>query len=111
MIIPTAISSLFFSLFPVHGLDCGQATYYHDWYHGRQTASGVLYDRNKVSAASWHYPLGTKLRVTNKDTRKSLVVEVNDKGGYHLLDLSVKASKQLGAGEPDNHSVCVEILP
>ena len=94
-----------------HNSDCGTATYYDNWYQGRETASGAIYDRYKVSAASWHYPLGTWLRVTNTRTNQSVTVEVNDRGGYELLDLSEEASVQLSDdGLPDNHSICVEVL-
>ena len=94
-----------------HNGSCGQSTYYDDWYHGRETATGVTYSRYKLSAASWHFPLGTWLRVTNIRTQQSINVEVNDRGGNELLDLSEQASMQLSDdGLPDNHSICVEIL-
>jgi rare lipoprotein A (peptidoglycan hydrolase) len=91
---------------------CGTATYYDNWYQGRETATtGVYYDRYKPTAASWHYPLGTWLLVRNTRTNQSVTVEVNDRGGYELLDLSEEASVQLSDdGLPDNHSICVEVL-
>lgn len=94
-----------------HNSDCGIATYYDNWYQGRETASGAIYDRYSVSAASWHYPLGSWLRVVDQDTGRSIEVEVNDRGGYHLLDLSEEASIRLGTdGQPDNRNICVEII-
>ena len=94
-----------------HGESCGYTTYYDNWYHGRQTASGATHDRYKVSAASWHFPIGTWLRVTNRSNGRVLDIEVNDKGGYELLDLSEEASIILGSsGQPDNHAVCVQVL-
>jgi rare lipoprotein A (peptidoglycan hydrolase) len=94
-----------------HISDCGTATYYDNWYQGRQTATGAIYDRYKLSAASWYYPLGTWLRVTNTRTNRSIRVEVNDRGGYGLLDLSEEASIQLSSSDqPDNHSICAEVL-
>lgn len=94
-----------------HTSDCGVATYYDNWYHGRQTASGAIYSRYGLSAASWHFPLGTLLRVTNTRTNQSVVLQVNDRGGYELLDLSEEASVRLSDdGLPDNHSICVEVL-
>lgn len=95
-----------------HTSDCGVATYYDPWYHGKETATtGVYYDRYKLSAASWHYPLGTWLRVVNQNNGKAVELQVNDRGGYELLDLSEEASIQLGStGEPDNRSICVEVL-
>jgi rare lipoprotein A len=95
-----------------HASDCGTATYYDPWYQDRETATtGVYYDRYKLSAASWHYPLGTWLRITDQDTGRSIEIEVNDRGGYHLLDLSEEASIRLGrTGQPDNRYICVEVL-
>lgn len=94
-----------------HNSDCGTATYYDNWYHGRQTATGAIYSRYGMTAASWHYPLGTWLRVTNTRTKQSVTVEVNDRGGYYLLDLSEEASMLLSDdGLPDNHNICVEVL-
>jgi rare lipoprotein A len=94
-----------------HNSDCGVATYYNNWYHGRQTATGAVYDRYALTAASWHYPLGSILRVTNTRTNQSVTIEVNDRGGYELLDLSEEASIRLSDdGLPDNHFICVEVL-
>ena len=91
--------------------DCGVATYYDNWYHGRQTATGAIYDRYKLSAASWHYPLGTWLRVVNQNNGKAIELQVNDRGGYELLDLSEEASIRLGrTGQPDNRYICVEFI-
>lgn len=93
-----------------HSSDCGTATYYDNWYHGRETATGAIYSKYRMTAASWHYPLGTWLRVTNQNNGRSVTVEVNDRGGYELLDLSEQASMQLSDdGLADNHSICVEI--
>lgn len=94
-----------------HNSDCGTATYYDNWYQGRETASGAIYDRYKISAASWHYQLGTWLRVVDQNTGRSIKVEVNDRGGNELLDLSEEASIRLGTdGQPDNRYICVEII-
>jgi len=49
--------------------------------------------------------------VTNTRTNQSVVLQVNDRGGYELLDLSEEASIRLSDdGLPDNHSICVEVL-
>ncbi len=90
---------------------CGTATYYDNWYHGRQTASGAIYSRYGMTAASWHFSLGSILRVTNTRTNQSVIVEVNDRGGNELLDLSEEASIRLSDdGLPDNHPICIEVL-
>jgi rare lipoprotein A len=71
----------------------GCATYYHDKFHGRKTASGEIYDKKLFTAASNVYPLGTILRITNKANGRSIVVKVNDRGNLYnrTLDLSKEA--------------------
>ena len=72
-------------------------------------ANGRRFDPDKLTAASWFYPLGTKLRVSLKDEpRRSVVVTVTDRGPAkdlvrhgRLIDLTHAAFKRLatpGAG-------------
>jgi rare lipoprotein A len=70
-----------------------KASYYSDAFHGRKTASGVIYDKNKLTCASNTHKLGTKLKVTNTQNNKSVIVTVTDRGGFSkvTLDLSKKA--------------------
>lgn len=75
------------------------ASYYHDKFNGRRTASGDIFDNSKLTAANRSLPFGTKLKVTNLRTGKSVVVEVNDRGPYHsarVLDLSKAAFAEIG---------------
>ena len=77
----------------------GLASYYDDSFHGRKTASGVKYDKNKFSAAHKTLPFGTKVKVTNPANGKSVIVEVNDRGPYikgRIIELSRKAADQIG---------------
>jgi rare lipoprotein A len=70
-----------------------KASYYSDAFHGRKTASGVIYDKNKLTCASNTHKLGTKLKVTNTQNNKSVIVTVTDRGGFSkvTIDLSKKA--------------------
>ena len=70
-----------------------KASYYSDAFHGRKTASGIIYDKNKLTCASNTHKLGTKLKVTNTQNNKSVIVTVTDRGGFNkvTLDLSKKA--------------------
>ncbi|MBV5309884.1 septal ring lytic transglycosylase RlpA family protein [Chromatium okenii] len=77
----------------------GMASYYHDRFHGRKTASGQRYNRNRFTAAHKTLPLGTKLEVTNTRNGRSIVVQVNDRGPFakgRVLDLSREAASELG---------------
>ena len=77
-----------------------KATWYGDELHGRRTASGEIFDKNKLTcAATSIYKLGQYLELTNINNGKSVVVKVNDRGGFSKhgvhLDLSEGAFKKL----------------
>jgi rare lipoprotein A len=66
---------------------------------GYKTANGETFDPNELTAAHRTLPFGTKLRVTNVETGKSVVVRVNDRGPFipgRELDLSYSAAESLG---------------
>jgi rare lipoprotein A len=70
------------------------ASYYHDKFNGKRTASGKRFDNKKLSAAHRKFPFGTKLRITNEANGKSVIVEVIDRGPFargREIDLSKKA--------------------
>ena len=70
------------------------ASYYHDKFNGRKTASGVKFNNNKLTAAHKKLPFGTKLKITNEKNRKSVIVVINDRGPFvngREIDLSRKA--------------------
>lgn len=75
------------------------ASYYHDKFNGRKTASGDIFHNSKMTAANRTLPFGTMLKVTNLRTGKSVVVEVNDRGPFHssrAIDLSKAAFDAIG---------------
>ena len=93
----------------------GVATYYHNKFNGRKTASGEVFSNQKLTAAHRTLPFGTQLRVTNPLNGKSVVVKVNDRGPFTKgkdLDLSHKAFMQI-TDNPNkgNLSVLIEVLP
>jgi rare lipoprotein A len=70
------------------------ASYYAERFHGKRTASGKLFDMNKLTAAHKKLPFGTKVKVTNVANGKSVVVEITDRGPFvrgREIDLSKKA--------------------
>ncbi len=80
-------------------VESGKASYYADKFHGRKTASGELYDRNKMTCAHRTHPFGTLLKVTNEGNNRSVVVRVNDRGPHspgRIVDLSNIAAQQIG---------------
>jgi rare lipoprotein A len=71
------------------------ATYYHPSLAGRIKANGRPYRPGAMTAASNHYRLGTRLRVTNRRTGKSVVVTVTDRCGNCSIDLSRAAFQRI----------------
>jgi rare lipoprotein A len=77
----------------------GNASWYGREFQGRKTASGEIFDMNKLTAAHKKLPFGTKLLVKNLDNGKTVAVTVNDRGPYRenrILDLSYAAAKKIG---------------
>jgi len=75
----------------------GVAAYYSENYKGR-TASGERYDPGKFTCAHRTLPFGTRVRVTDTRTHRSVVVTVNDRGPFgkgRMIDLSLAAAKAL----------------
>jgi rare lipoprotein A len=75
----------------------GVAAFYSTDYSGR-TAGGQKYDPNKFTAAHRTLPFGTRLRVTDPQSHRSVIVVVNDRGPFtkgRVLDLSLAAAKAL----------------
>ncbi|NJN34533.1 MAG: septal ring lytic transglycosylase RlpA family protein [Saprospiraceae bacterium] len=77
----------------------GLACIYSEKLHGGKTASGERFDKNKLTAAHLKFKLGTKVRVINLTTKKSVIVRINDRGPFtkkFLIDLSPAAAKAIG---------------
>ncbi|WP_066660651.1 septal ring lytic transglycosylase RlpA family protein [Sphingomonas sp. CCH9-H8] len=80
-------------------LASGMASYYGDAHAGNRTASGERFDPDGMTAAHRTLPFGTKLRVTDPSTGRSVIVRVNDRGPFHksrILDMSEGAARELG---------------
>ena len=93
--------------------DFGEASFYSSRFQGKQTASGEIFDMNKLTAASNFYKLGTKVRVTNIKNGKKVIVKVNDrmnKKNKRLIDLSLKAAKNIGIKETGIGRVRIETI-
>ncbi|MEG0916195.1 MAG: septal ring lytic transglycosylase RlpA family protein [Myroides sp.] len=74
------------------------ACYYHNKFNGRKTASGAVFSNSKLTAAHKTLQFGTKVKVTNIENDKSVIVEINDRGPFTKgleIDLSKKAFDQI----------------
>jgi rare lipoprotein A len=58
----------------------GEASWYGAQHHGKQTASGKIYDQAALTAAHANLPFGSKIKVTNLANGKSVEVEITDRG-------------------------------
>ncbi|MDQ0067538.1 septal ring lytic transglycosylase RlpA family protein [Chryseobacterium sp. DT-3] len=75
------------------------ASYYHDKFNGRKTASGEIFSNSKFTAANRTLPFGTNIRVTNLNNGKQVIVKINDRGPFHAsraLDISKAAFDEIG---------------
>lgn len=78
------------------GKSQGVASFY---WQGSKTASGEKFDPKELTAAHPTLPFGTRLRVTNQHTGRSVTVRVNDRGPYvpgRVVDVSYSAAEALG---------------
>lgn len=94
-----------------HPVYAETASFYHDKFTGRTTANGEVYSPSKMTAAHKTLPFGTKVKVTNKKTGKSVIVRINDRGPVNrTIDLSRGAAKALGIIKQGVARVTLEIL-
>lgn len=94
-------------------VEYGKASYYADKFQGKRTASGELYDRNRLTAAHRTLPFGTLCRVTNLTSKKSVTVRINDRGPHvkgRIIDLSYEAMRLIDGLSAGEIEVMVKVL-
>ncbi|SHG94006.1 septal ring lytic transglycosylase RlpA family protein [Ferrimonas marina] len=92
----------------------GQASFYADKYQGRTTANGERFDQQAMTAAHKTLPFGTRVRVTNLNNGKQIVVRINDRGPFvrgRIIDLSYRGFSQLASPSEGLIPVKMEVLP
>lgn len=88
------------------------ASYYHDKFNGKKTASGQRFSNKKYTAAHKTFPFGTMLRLTNETNGKSVLVEVTDRGPFSAsreIDITKKAFDELSGRGKGSVDVTIEI--
>lgn len=91
----------------------GMADYYHHSLYGRKTSSGKVLHPHLMTAAHRTLPFGTRVRVTNKTSGKSCIVEINDRGPFtknKVIDLSHAAANHLGMIQAGTCKVACTVL-
>jgi len=87
----------------------GVASFYSD----TETASGEKFDKNELTAAHPTLPFGTRLRVTDVSSGRSVTVKVNDRGPYirgRVVDVSPSAAEALGMVDRGIVNVQVDVV-
>lgn len=91
----------------------GIASWYGGKFQGRLTANGEIFDTNELTAAHRTIPFNTIVRVTNRDTNRSVEVRINDRGPFvdnRVIDLSRAAASRIGLAASGIAPVEVEIV-
>jgi rare lipoprotein A len=94
-------------------IQTGIASWYGPGFHGKTTASGVIYDQHDLTAAHQTLPLGTRVLVTNLENGRSIEVLINDRGPFakaRIIDLSYAAAETLGMIGPGTIPVRIEVV-
>ncbi len=79
--------------------ETGLASWYGGKFQGRPTASGEIFDTERMTAAHKSLPFGTMVTVTDLVTGRSAVVRINDRGPFvegRIIDLSRAAAREIG---------------
>jgi len=91
----------------------GIASWYGDIFHGKPTSSGEAYNMYDMTAAHKTLPLGTHVKVTNKNNGALVILRINDRGPFvsgRIIDLSYTAAQKLGMLQPGTIPVRVEAV-
>lgn len=92
----------------------GRASYYARKFEGRRTANGERYKRKLLTAAHRTLPFNTKLKVTNPQNGRWVIVRINDRGPFNrkrIIDLSERAARHLGIFGKGHARVIIHALP
>lgn len=97
-------------------MEDGVASWYGGEFHGRPTASGEVFDQDRISAAHRTLPLHTWVEVENLENGRRLVVRINDRGPFahteqRIIDLSRAGANELGFLGSGTARVRVRAIP
>jgi hypothetical protein len=91
----------------------GIASWYGPPYHGRATASGEIYDMERLTAAHPRLPFGVTTRVENLKNGKHVDVKINDRGPFvkgRIIDVSKAAARQIDLLGPGITEVRIKVI-
>lgn len=94
----------------------GLASWYGEAHRGKSMANGDPFDPDQLTAASWFYPLGTRVRVSSQtQPERSVIVCITDHGPAkrlvekgRIIDLARAAFERIAPLEVGLVSVSVQ---
>ena len=91
----------------------GMAVHYSDVFQGRPTANGEIFDQEGMTAAHKTLRFGSKVRVTNLENDKSVVLTINDRMARrngNIIDVTRRAAQELGFERQGRTRVSIELV-
>lgn len=98
---------------PLASVYHGEASFYGPGFYYNRTANGEIYKPGTYTAAHRSLPFGTRVRVENLNTGKSVIVRINDRGPYvggRIIDLSETAADAIGMRNSGVAPVKIQVL-
>ena len=105
---------------PLHGstewigyTQTGKASFYSMKFQSQKTASGERFNQLSKTAAHKKLPLGTRVKVTNLENDKAVIVTINDRGPfveYRIIDLSIAAFGEIAKVRSGVIPVRIEVV-
>jgi rare lipoprotein A len=93
--------------------EVGVASFYAGEHHHRRTAQGGRFDPHQLTAAHRTLPFGTRVRVTNLDNGRRVVVTITDRGPFRrgrIIDVSKRTARELGFVREGTARVRIEVI-
>lgn len=93
--------------------EVGIASWYGPTFHGKDSASGEVFNENDLTAAHPTLPIPSLVRVTNLENGRTVIVRVNDRGPFvddRIIDLSKAAGAALDMHARGTAKVRVEYV-
>ena len=89
---------------------CGNASWYGPGFHGNRTASGERFDSRAMTAAHRSLPCGSRIKVVNQATGRTVTIRINDDGPHipgRIIDLSQGAFSRIASLGQGLANVCI----
>ena len=91
--------------------ESGRAAFYTIEENGTLTSNNTRYERSALTASHKNLPYGTKIKVTDLNNGRNVIVSINDHNmpeGDYIIKLSEKAANELAASS--DHEFSIDII-